>query len=70
MVIGIGRRQFVSALGGAAVSWPLSVCAQQPTMPVIGFVNSGSAQAQAPFVAAYRQGLNETGFVEGKNVII
>ena len=62
------RREFITLLGGAAVAWPLAVRAQQPTMPVVGFINSGYADASAPFVTAFRKGLNETDFVDGQNV--
>ena len=66
----IARRQFITLLGGTAVAWPLAVQAQQPTMPVVGFFTAGSAAAWAPLVAAFRQGLQETGFVEGRNIAI
>jgi putative ABC transport system substrate-binding protein len=67
MAIGMERRQFISAIGGAAVAWPLVARAQQPAMPVIGFLWCGSAVEWAPFVAAFLQGLKETGFVQGQN---
>ncbi|HXQ83915.1 MAG TPA: ABC transporter substrate-binding protein [Xanthobacteraceae bacterium] len=70
MAIDIGRRQFISALGGVTVAWPLPARAQQPAMPVVGFIREGSANTNAPFVAAFRKGLNETGYVEGQNVAV
>jgi putative tryptophan/tyrosine transport system substrate-binding protein len=70
MAIGIGRRQFISTLGGAAVSWPLAARAQQSALPVVAFVRIGSADANARNVAAFRKGLNETGYVEGQNVTV
>jgi putative ABC transport system substrate-binding protein len=64
------RREFLIALGGTALLWPIATRAQQKAMPVIGYLNSGSPGTTAPFVAAFRQGLSETGYVEGQNVAI
>jgi putative ABC transport system substrate-binding protein len=64
------RREFITLIGGGAIAWPLIARAQQPSMPVIGYLHSGSFAAFAHLVPAFREGLKDTGYVEGQNAAI
>jgi ABC-type uncharacterized transport system substrate-binding protein len=64
------RRDLIKGIAGSTLAWPLAARAQQPALPVVGFIRDGSANANAHYVAAFRKGLNATGYVEGQNVTV
>jgi putative tryptophan/tyrosine transport system substrate-binding protein len=64
------RREFITLLGSTATTWPLAALAQQSTLPIVGFVNGGAADASERYLAGFRKGLSETGYIEGRNVAV
>ena len=66
----MGRREFVALLGSTAITWPRAARALQPTIPVIGFLSSSSLAALTDLLSAFREGLKETGYIEGQNVLV
>src|SRR5262245_55710756 len=64
------RREFIALLGGGVAGWSLAARAQQPGMPIVGFVTNRPADASVRQAAAFRKGLNETGYVEGQNLVV
>src|SRR5262245_56724193 len=66
----IGRREFLATLGGAVAAWPLAARAQRPAMLVVGYLNLGSPESDVPRLTGLRRGLNQTGYVEGRNLVI
>jgi len=66
----VKRREFITLAGGAAATWPLVARAQQAAMPVIGYLNNASPESDVPRLTGLRRGLNQTGYVEGRNLVI
>src|SRR5262249_3525495 len=66
----MNRRDFIALVGGAAAAWPRTVSAQQSAIPVVGWLAGGTPAGYASFAAAFREGLNDIGYVEGRNVAI
>ena len=64
------RRDFIAGIAGSAAAWPLTARAQQPAMPVVGFLHGASSEGYAPMVTSFRQGLKEAGYADGHNVAI
>jgi putative ABC transport system substrate-binding protein len=70
MAINIARRKLIATLSGTAIAWPLAARAQQPPVPVVGYLSTGTPEPEADLVAAFLKGLSETGYVESRNVVI